>query len=137
MDPHGARLGVEVPWLDDVVRAKRPLRLPIVLTREEVATVLQQLAGMPRLMAVLPYGSGLRLLECCRLRVQDIDFARNQIAVRGAKGDKDRVTVLPAAIKPSLAGHLERVRAQHQRDLQQGAGWVELPPRGRLDYPPN
>jgi site-specific recombinase XerD len=119
------------------VRAKRPLRLPIVLTREEVATVLQQLAGMPRLMAVLPYGSGLRLLECCRLRVQDIDFARNQIAVRGAKGDKDRVTVLPAAIKPSLAGHLERVRAQHQRDLQQGAGWVELPPRGRLDYPPN
>ena len=80
-------------------------------------------------MAFLLYGSGLRLLECCRLRVQDVDLATNQIVIRGAKGDKDRVTVLPAVIKPDLARHLDRGRAQHQRDLQSGAGWVELRPR--------
>lgn len=77
----------DVPWLDDVVRVKRPQRLPVVLTRDEVRAVLQRLAGMPRLMAYLLYGAGLRLLECCRLRVQDVDFATNQIMVRGGKGD--------------------------------------------------
>ena len=75
-------LGVELPWLDDVVRAKRPLRLPVVLTRDEVRAVLQRLDGVPRLMAILLYGAGLRLLECCRLRVKDVDFATNQITVR-------------------------------------------------------
>jgi site-specific recombinase XerD len=92
-------LELDVPWLDGIVRAKRPQRLPVVLTRPEVLAVLRPLEGAPRLMAYLLCGSGLHLLECCRrLRVQDIDFATNQIVVRGAKGDKDRVTVLPAAI---------------------------------------
>jgi site-specific recombinase XerD len=85
-------LDQEVPWLDEVVRARRPVRLPIVLTREEVRSLLRQLRGTPRLMAILMYGSGLRLLECARLRVQDIDFQRRQIVVRGGKGDKDRAT---------------------------------------------
>src|SRR2546425_7954763 len=92
-------LELDVPWLDGVVRAKRPQRLPVVLTRDEVRAVVRSLQGIPRLMASLLYGSGLRLLECCRLRVQDVDFGTNQILVRGAKGDKDRITVLPAAIR--------------------------------------
>jgi integron integrase len=78
-------------------------------------------------MATLLYGSGLRLLECCRVRVKDIDFARNQITVRRGKGDNDRATMLPISIKPALAAHLERVREQHRRDLAENAGWVELP----------
>jgi integron integrase len=128
-------LELDLPWLDGVVRAKRPQRLPVVLNREEILAVLRRLDGVPRLMASLLYGSGLRLLECCRLRVQDVDFPAHQILVRGAKGDKDRVTVLPAAIKADLARHLERVRAQHQRDLQRGAGWVELPTALARKYP--
>ena len=102
-------LELDVPWLDDVVRAKHPERLPVVLTRDEVRA-----KGVPRLMASLLYGSGLRLLECCRLRVQDVDFARNQIVVRGAKGDKDRMTMLPAVIKADLARHLNGV---HERGV--------------------
>ena len=98
---------MDLPWLDDVVRAKRPQRLPIVLTREEVRAALQPLEGVPRLMAHLLYGAGLRLLECCRLRVQDVDFASNQLVVRTGKGDKDRVTMLPAVVKADLARHLE------------------------------
>jgi integron integrase len=78
-------------------------------------------------MATLLYGSGLRLLECCRLRVKDVDFSRNQLTVRRGKGDKDRATMLPRAIRTALVSHLERVREQHQRDLARGAGWVELP----------
>jgi len=120
-------LGVELPWLDDVVRAKRPQYLPVVLTRAEVRAVLGRLDGVPRLMAILLYGAGLRLLECCRLRVKDVDFAANQLVVRDGKGQKDRVTMLPAAVKAALAAHIERVRQQHQADLRQGAGWVELP----------
>jgi integron integrase len=117
----------DLPWLDDMVRAKRPHRLPVVLSREEVRAVLSCMGGTPRLMAVLLYGSGLRLLECCRLRVKDVDFARNQITVRQGKGDRDRVTMLPNAVKGELVVNLERVRAQHGRDLSLGAGWVELP----------
>src|SRR5207244_13314906 len=86
----------DLPWLDEVVRARRPQRLPVVLTREEVRTVLERLDGAPRLMALLLYGAGLRLLECARLRVKDVDFARNQVIVRSGKGAKDRVTMLPA-----------------------------------------
>jgi len=88
-------LELDVPWLDGLVRAKRPERLLVVLTREEVRAVIHRLDGVPRLMAYLLYGAGLRVLECCRLRVQDVDFATNQIVVRGGKGDKDRVTMLP------------------------------------------
>jgi integron integrase len=86
-------------------------------------------------MAYVLYGSGLRLLECCRLRVQDVDFAANHIVVRTGKGDKDRVTVLPAAVKAALARHLEAMREQHQRDLWMGAGWVELPTALMRKYP--
>ncbi len=121
-------LELDVPWLDGVVRAKRPQRLPVVLTRDEVRAVLQRLDGVPRLMAYLLYGAGLRLLECCRLRVQDVNFASNQIVVRGGKGDKDRVTMLPAAVKAELARHLELVREQHRRNLEYGAGWSSFPP---------
>lgn len=128
-------LEVDLPWLDEIVRAKRPQRLPVVLTRDEVRAVLRRLEGAPRLMAYLLYGAGLRLLECCRLRVQDVDFASNQIVVRGGKGDKDRVTMLPATVKPDLARHLDWVREQHRRDVECGAGWVELPSALARKYP--
>jgi integron integrase len=128
-------LGVELPWLDDVVRAKRPLHLPVVLTRDEVRAVLQRLDGVPRLMALLLYGAGLRLLECCRLRVKDVDFATNQIVIRDGKGHKDRVTMLPAAVKVALIAHLEGAREQHQSDVRHGAGWVELPGALLRKYP--
>ena len=120
-------LGVELPWLDDVVRARGPERLPVVLSRDEVRAVLSEMHGVTRLMATLLYGSGLRLLDCCRLRVKDVDFGRRQIVVRRGKGDKDRVTMLPAIVADELASHLDGVRAQHRRDVAQGAGWVELP----------
>ena len=125
----------ELPWLDDIVRAKRPARLPVVLTRNEVRAVIRQLRGTPRLMAILMYGSGLRLLECARLRVKDVDFERQQITVRAGKGDKDRVTTLPAVIRSELIGQLEFVKKQHDVDLGQGAGWVELPWALARKYP--
>ncbi len=128
-------LSVELPWLDDVIRAKRPQHLPVVLTRDEVRAVLQRLDGAPRLMALLLYGAGLRLLECCRLRVKDVDFATNQIVIRHGKGGKDRVTMLPAAVKAALIAHLEHARKQHQADLRHGAGWVELPSALTRKYP--
>ena len=128
-------LNQEVPWLDDLVRAKRPQRLPVVWTRDEVKKVLDQLSGTNWLMAALLYGAGLRLLECLQLRIKDVDFGANQILVRGAKGNKDRVTLLPAVVRPVVARHLERVRAQHQRDVAIGAGYVELPEALALKYP--
>lgn len=130
-----AVLLVDVPWLDDLVRARRPERLPVVLTRDEVRQVLAGLDGAPRLMAYLLYGAGLRLLECCHLRVQDVDFVGNQITVRAGKGDKDRVTMLPAVVQPDLSRHLDVVRAQHRRDVARGAGWVELPTALARKYP--
>lgn len=123
------------PRLLDRVRAKRPGRLPVVLTREEVRALLQHLDGMPRLVAGLLYGAGLRVLACCRLRVQALDLAADQIVVRGGKGDKDRVTMLPAMAKRELHGHLEAMRAQHQSDVAAGAGWVELPTAPLHKYP--
>jgi integron integrase len=128
-------LAVDLPWLDGVVRAHRPERLPVVLTRDEVRAVLQRLDGPTRLMACLLYGAGLRVLECCRLRVQDVDFAANQIVVRGGKGDKDRVTMLPAVLKADLGCQLAEARVQHRRDLATGAGWVELPTALARKYP--
>jgi len=125
----------DLPWLDDVVRAKRPARLPVVLTRDEVRTLLLQMHGVPRLMAMLLYGAALRLLECAHLRVKDVDFARNQLVVRSGKGDKDRVTMLPAVVKAELARHLEAVKQQHEMDLRHGAGWVELPSALARKYP--
>jgi integron integrase len=128
-------LQVEMPWLDNVVRAKRSERLPVVLTREEIRAVIRELQGPPRLMAILLYGAGLRLLECARLRVKDVDFATNQIIVRAGKGDRDRVTMLPAAVKTDLVRHLETVKRQHEADLRHDAGWVELPWALARKYP--
>jgi integron integrase len=128
-------LGMDLPWLDGIVRAKRPQRLPVVLTSDEVRAVLRRIAGTPRLMAYLLYGAGLRLMECCRLRVQDIDFGSNHIVVRGGKGDKDRLTILPVVVKQDLARHLEFVREQHRRDVDGGAGWVDLPTALARKYP--
>lgn len=125
----------EVAWLDNVVRAKRTVRLPVVLARDEVRAVLRQLRGTSWLMAILLYGSGLRLLECARLRVKDIDFPRNQIIVRTGKGGKDRATPLPTVARAGLAVHLEAVKRQHDTDLQHGAGWVELPWALARKYP--
>jgi integron integrase len=130
-----AVLHQDLPWLDDVVRAKRPVRLPVVLTRDEVRAVIRQLRGTPRLMAILLYGSGLRLLECARLRVKDVDFGRHQIIVRAGKGDKDRTTTLPTIISVDLTRHLDIVKKQHDLDLRQGAGWVELPWALARKYP--
>ena len=114
--------------VEDVVRAKRPVRLPVVLTRDEVRRILVELPeGPPRLMATLLYGAGLRLLECCTLRVKDIDFGGNQLVIRGGKGNKDRVTMLPAALAPRLSAHLEKVRLLHDRDVRRGGGRVPLP----------
>jgi integron integrase len=128
-------LGQNLPWLDDLVRAKRRPYLPVVLTRDEVRAILDRLDGVPRLMGMLMYGAGLRVLECARLRVKDVGFSANQVLVRGGKGEKDRMTVLPAAIKRDLELHLARVRAQHQVDLGNGAGWVELPYALARKYP--
>jgi integron integrase len=117
----------DLPWLEGVVRAKPSERLPVVLTRPEVRAVVQQMRGTPRLMSILMYGAGLRLLECAKIRVKDIDFAANQITVRSGKGDKDRLTMLPQVVKVDLAAHLTTVKRQHDADLRHGAGWVELP----------
>jgi integron integrase len=117
----------DLPWMDDIVRAKAPVRLPVVLTPEEVRAILAHLTGAPRLMAALLYGSGMRLLECAKLRVKDVDFGRNEIVVREGKGAKDRVTMLPGSLRIALRRHLERVKRIHERDLRRGAGAVELP----------
>ncbi|MBL8795874.1 MAG: integron integrase [Planctomycetia bacterium] len=113
--------------LGDVIRAHRPQRLPVVLTRPEVQQVLRQLDGTYRLIGQLLYGSGLRLIECLRLRVKDVDCARAEIIVRQGKGDQDRRTMLPRLVQPALQAHLERVRDLHQRDLADGFGQVYLP----------
>jgi len=128
-------LQMKVAWLDNVVRARRHPRLPVVLSRDEVRSVLEELDGLQRLMATLMYGTGMRLMECSRLRVKDLDLPGNQIIVRAGKGNKDRITLLPAVIKPELTRHLEKVREQHQRDAAGGQGWVELPEALARKYP--
>jgi integron integrase len=107
--------------------ARKPKRLPVVMTREEVKAVLANLTGDKWLMASLMYGAGLRLMECLRLRVQDIDFARNEIHVRDGKGAKDRITMLPESLKAALKDHLKRVKAIHDRDVADGWGRVQMP----------
>lgn len=118
-----------------VVRAARPKRLPVVLTREEVRAVLARLDGVHGLYARLLYGTGMRLLECLRLRVKDIDFGLNRIAVCGGKGDKDRVTVLPQGLIPALRAQLDAAKRLHEADLAQGFGRVELPTALARKYP--
>jgi integron integrase len=128
-------LARDIGWLEDVVRAKRPRRLPVVLTRREVRVLLGALQGINWIMAGLLYGAGLRLLECLRLRVKDIDFGANQIVVREGKGNKDRVTMLPAIVRDPLVSHLECVRTLHQHDLERGVGRVYLPEALGRKYP--
>lgn len=128
-------LGIELPFVDGLVRAKRPVRVPVVLTRAEVDSVLTRLSGTHYLMAGLLYGAGLRLMECIRLRVKDVDFGYSQIIVRDGKGEKDRRTVLPAPLGGSLQQHLAAVRRQHLIDLRQGYGRVYLPYALERKYP--
>jgi integron integrase len=122
-------------YVNGVVRAKRPSRLPVVLTRQEIRTLLGCLDGTEWLMAMLLYGAGLRLMECLRLRVQEVDFFSNQLLVRAGKGNKDRVTVLPAATLEPLRQHLDRIKLQYQRDIEQGQGGASLPNALEKKYP--
>lgn len=128
-------LGRDLPLLEGVAHARRPKRLPAVLSRAETRSVLAQLDGAKWLMASLLYGAGLRLMECLRLRVKDLDFARNEITIREGKGGKDRVTVLPACVKARLASHLEEVKAIHEQDLCAGLGRAHLPEALDSKYP--
>jgi integron integrase len=127
-------LGRELHGLD-AIRAKPSVRLPVVLSREEVSRVLRHLHGTPWLMMSLMYGAGLRLLECARLRVKDLDFDRGEITVRDGKGRKDRVSVLPAALAVPLQRHLERRRLDHRKDCTGGSGHVALPDALDRKYP--
>jgi len=128
-------LSKKIGLIDGVVRAKRPQRLPVVLTKEEVKKVLDRMNGTPRLMGILLYGAGLRLMECCRLRIKDIDFTRNEVVVRSGKGNKDRDTMLPSAVRDSLIQHLRGVKSQHDEDLEHGLGRVSLPNALDRKYP--
>jgi len=128
-------LGVELPWLGELVRAQRPVRLPTVLSEAEVRRLLDCLTGVARLMVGLLYGSGLRQIECLSLRVKDVDFAYRQIFVRDGKGGRDRVTMLPENLVQPLQQHLGRVRALHGRDLKEGFGEVRLPHALARKYP--
>ncbi len=124
-----------LPWLSDVVRARRPRRLPVVLSRDDVRRVLAELEGTPKLVASLLYGTGLRLLEGLRLRVKDFNFVTRIIVVREGKGDVDRRTMLPRPVVEPLQEHLTRVRRLHEADLQDGVGAVWLPQALERKYP--
>jgi len=130
-------LDMPVGWLSSLVRAKRPLRVPVVFTKDEVRRVFARLKdrGTPALVVGVLYGTGMRLLEALRLRVKDIDFAKHEIVVRGGKGDRDRVTMLAERLEGPLLKHLAEVATQHERDVANGAGWVELPGALDLKYP--
>jgi integron integrase len=125
----------DLEWLDDLVRAKRGDKLPVVLSRVEAAALLSVMSGVRRVQAALLYGSGLRLLECLRLRVKDLDFDRNEIVVRDGKGQKDRVTLFPASLKAPLREQLVTVRGVHADDLAAGYGRVLLPYALAEKYP--
>ena len=128
-------LGIQLQYIDDIERAKRPVKVPTVLSRSEVSAILRHLTGTFQIMTSLLYGSGLRLMECLRLRVKDLDFHYNQIIIRDGKGQKDRVTMLPVPLKPSLARHLNKVKLLHEEDLSDGFGEVFLPYALDRKYP--
>jgi len=128
-------LGIDMPWLKDVTRAKRPQRLPVVLTRDEVRAVLAKMDGVYGLLARLLYGTGMRLMEVIRLRVKDIEFTRGEIVVRDGKGAKDRVTMLPQSVVADLQAHLVKRRELFERDLQAGKATVYLPDALARKYP--
>jgi integron integrase len=126
---------IDLPWLNNVVRAKQPQRLPNVLTRTEVRAVLVRMSGIHGLMANLLYGTGMRLMECVRLRVKDVDFERGEILIRDSKGAKDRVTMLPESLKASLQAHLQQRRALFDDDIRLGKASIYLPDALEREYP--
>jgi len=133
---------IEVPWLSNIVHAKRPKKLPVVLTPKEVQKLLFEMQGTSQLLATVLYGSGLRLMEGCRLRVKDLDFSRLEVHVREGKGAKDRKTMLPEKLAGRLKHHLYEMQRQHVQDLAEGKGWVEMPrslniklPNGGREWP--
>ncbi len=128
-------LGLELPWMENVTRAKRPQRLPVVLSRTEVERLLTMIDAEVWLMAALLYGSGMRLMECMRLRVKDVDFERRQITVRNGKGGKDRQVPLPESVRDRLKTAIERVRILHAQDVSEGHGMVWLPNALARKYP--
>ena len=128
-------LGIQLPWLDDIESAKTPKRLPVVLTKEEVLAILLQMEGRQQLIGRLLYGTGMRILECLRLRVKDVDFARSEILIRDGKGFKDRVTMLPRALHAPLQAHLRAIKAAHEKDLAEGFGTVDMPYALDRKYP--
>ncbi|MES2129572.1 MAG: integron integrase [Pseudomonadota bacterium] len=128
-------LGTELPWLDDIESAKNAKRMPVVLTEEEVRLVLARTEGTPGLMLRLIYGTGMRIMECVRLRVKDVEFSRHEIVIREGKGAKDRITMLPTALVTPLQEHLVRVKQLHQDDLVDGHGDVYLPYALERKYP--
>jgi len=128
-------LSIKLPWMENVVRAKHTQRIPVVLSKTQTHALLQNIAGREGLMASLLYGSGLRLMECLRLRVKDIDFERNDITVRDGKGGKDRKTVLPLSLKLLLQKQILAVKVIHQQDLVAGFGAVSLPYALARKYP--
>lgn len=128
-------LALELPWMESVTRAKRMPRLPVVLFVDETVRLLRALSGREALMAGLPYGSGLRLMECPRLRVKDVDLERHEITVRQGKGGKDRRTMLPRRLVPALRVQLDVARLQHERDVEAGHGRVALPAALVRKYP--
>ncbi|WP_137937605.1 integron integrase [Chitinivorax sp. B] len=128
-------LGLELPWMQDMVRAKRPARLPVVLTEREVMAVLERMSGVYGLMARLLYGTGMRLMECVRLRVKDVDFERGEILIRDGKGGKDRVTMLPRVLSEPLRAHLVLRRHVYTDDLAKGMAAVFLPDALARKYP--
>ena len=128
-------LEIDLPWLNEVVQAKRPKRLPVVLTPTEVRELLLHMDGTTGLIAQLLYGTGMRLLEALRLRVKDVEFARREIVVREGKGNKDRVTVLPENLMAPLQAQLQKARVLHEKDLAAGLGRVYLPHALAAKYP--
>ncbi len=128
-------LEMTVPWLDGFARPRHTPHLPVVLTHDEATRLINALEGVPKLMASVLYGSGLRVLECARLRVKDLDFEARHISVRRGKGKKDRLTLFPNVLREPLQQHLSVARRQHELDLEQGGGFVELPGALSTKYP--
>ena len=133
---YGEVLGIELPWLDEITRAKKPVRLPTVLTRDETLALLEQIGDAElHLVVSLLYGSGLRLLEGLRLRVKDVELSRSEIVVRDGKGGKDRVTMVPQSLLVPLRAQIARARAVHEADVARGKGEVWLPDALAVKYP--
>ena len=128
-------LKIDPPWLEDVVRARQPKHLPTVLSKEEVAAILAQLEGVAQLVVLMLYGTGMRILECLRLRIQDLDFGLGNIAIRDGKGHKDRTALLPQTCRQRLEEHLEYAHRLHAQDLTDGFGRVYLPHALERKYP--